>query len=86
MNEIEAFVDAERAAQFLSVTRRRVLEMARAGELPSHAIGSGRRKSWRFRLSELAEAFVARTAAHSGRCRGIIEAGGFPAVPKQKGR
>lgn len=44
MSENEPFVDPNRAAEFLSITRRRVLEMARAGEIPAHAIGeaSGR--------------------------------------------
>lgn len=59
--EIEPFVDANTAAEFLVITRRRVLEMARAGEVPAHAIGQGKRKVWRFRLSELAEAIVAKS-------------------------
>lgn len=55
MSENEPFVDPNKAAEFLSITRRRVLEMARAGEVPSHAIGRGNRRTWRFRLSGLAE-------------------------------
>jgi len=51
--ELESFVDADEAARFLFLTRRRVLEMARGGELPAHPLGSGRRKTWRFLLSEL---------------------------------
>jgi hypothetical protein len=65
--KIEPFVAAEVAAKFLCLARRRVLEMARAGEIPAHAIGHGKRKQWRFRLSELADAFVAKgPAAKSG--------------------
>jgi hypothetical protein len=56
---IEPFVDARAAAEFLCIKHRRVLEMARAGEIPAHPIGRGKRKTWRFRLSELADAFVA---------------------------
>jgi len=56
---IEPFVAAEVAAEFLCITRRRVLEMARSGEIPAHPIGQGKRKQWRFRLSELEDAFVA---------------------------
>jgi len=56
MSNIEAFVDADKAATFLSLTRRRVLELARAGCIPAHPIGTGKRKTWRFRLSEIAEA------------------------------
>jgi len=50
---IEPYVDADRAAEFLSLTRRRVLEMARASILPGHPLGEGIRRVWRFRLSEL---------------------------------
>jgi excisionase family DNA binding protein len=52
----EAFVDADEAAQFLSLTRRRVLDLARAGQLPSHPIGRGTRRTRLFRLSEIAAA------------------------------
>jgi len=58
--EIEAFVDAATAAKFLCVKRRRVLQMARSKEIPAHPIGRGRRKQWRFRLSELAQAIRQR--------------------------
>lgn len=51
----ESFVDAQKAAEFLSITRRHLLELARGGAIPAHALGDGRRRLWRFRLSELAE-------------------------------
>ncbi len=54
----EPFVDAKRAAAFLSLTSRRVLDLARRGSLPAHPIGIGQRRVWRFRLSELAEAIL----------------------------
>ena len=50
----EPFVDAVRAAEFLSLRRRQVLELARKGRIPSHPLGEGARRTWRFRLSELA--------------------------------
>jgi excisionase family DNA binding protein len=50
---IEYFVAPERVAEFLSLTRRRVLELAREGELPAHPVGSGSRRVWRFLLSEI---------------------------------
>ena len=53
---LEGFVDADEAGKFLSLTRRRILELARAGKLPGHPIGDGARRVWRFRLSELAAA------------------------------
>ncbi len=61
--DLEAFVDADDAARFLSLTRRRVLDLARAGRLPGHPIGDGPRRVWRFRLSELADAIVAKPPA-----------------------
>ena len=54
---LERFVDADEAGKFLSLTRRRILELARAGELPAHPLGSGGRKTWRFLLSELHDYF-----------------------------
>ncbi len=51
---IERFVDPITAAQFLSIRPRRLLELARAQALPGHPIGQGKRRVWRFRLSELA--------------------------------
>jgi hypothetical protein len=59
----EGFVDADEAAKFLFLTRRRILELARAGKLPGHPIGDGTRRVWRFRLSELTAAVT--TAAKS---------------------
>jgi len=49
----EPFVDETVIARFLQVTPRRVLEMARSGEIPSHPIGKRSRNTWRFRISEI---------------------------------
>lgn len=49
----EPFIDAERAAHFLSMSRKTLLSLARKGYLPGHPIGQGVRKVWKFRLSEL---------------------------------
>jgi excisionase family DNA binding protein len=57
--KLEAFVDADEAARFLSVTRRCVLDLARARKLPGHPIGDGARRVWRFRLSEIEAAMTA---------------------------
>ena len=54
----EPFVDAATAAMFLSIRPRRVLEMARSHEIPAHPIGTGARKTWRFRLTELENWFA----------------------------
>jgi len=58
--EIEQFVDADKAADFLKLRPRRVLELARNGSIPAYPIGSGQRRVWRFRLSEIASALAAR--------------------------
>jgi len=55
---LESFVDADQAANFLSLSRRCVLDLARAKKLPGHPIGDGPRRVWRFRLSELAAAIA----------------------------
>jgi hypothetical protein len=75
--EIEPFVDANRASEFLFIPRRRLLDMARAGEIPAHPIGRGKRKTWRFRLTELADTVVASTSK-----RDMIDIGG----PRQPNR
>jgi hypothetical protein len=55
----EKFVSAEQAAEFLSVTRRYVLELARRGIAGAYPLGTGtQRKIWVFRLSELAAAIA----------------------------
>jgi hypothetical protein len=58
--KLEAFVDADEAAKFLSLTRRRILDLARAGQLPSHPIGHGPRRTRLFRLSEIATAIAGK--------------------------
>jgi hypothetical protein len=56
----EPFVSADKAAQFLGVKRRYLLELSRRGIAGAYALGTGgKRKIWVFRLSELA-AFVVR--------------------------
>lgn len=53
----EPCVSAQEAAQFLSVKRRYLLELARRGIAGAYPLGTGsKRKVWVFRLSELAAA------------------------------
>jgi excisionase family DNA binding protein len=59
----ESFVDAQKTAEFLSITRRHLLELARKGAIPAHALGDGRRRLWRFRLSELADSIGNKVVA-----------------------
>jgi excisionase family DNA binding protein len=51
----EYYVDAGEAAKFLRICRRAALQMAREGVIPAHPLGNGKRKQWRFLLSELDE-------------------------------
>lgn len=66
---MEPFVTATEAAIFLAITKRRVLELARAGELPAHPLGCGSRKTWRFRLSELADKISQKNTASDANSR-----------------
>jgi len=52
-NFSEPYVDPDQAAAFLNTNRLRVIRMARSGCLPAHPLGSGTRRQWRFKLSEL---------------------------------
>jgi excisionase family DNA binding protein len=51
---IEPFVDADLAAEFLSVRRKTILDWARAGSIPAHRYGPGNKAVWRFRIFEIA--------------------------------
>lgn len=53
-------MDAVEAGKFLHLRPRRVLELARQGAIPAYPLGSGERRVWRFRLSELASALCSR--------------------------
>ena len=59
----EPFVDAERAATFLDMRRKTLLELARKGKVPAHPIGFGQRRMWKFRISELE--YWMQTEVHS---------------------
>lgn len=47
-------MDGEVAGKFLSLPPQHIKKIARKGETPAYPIGLGRRKTWRFRLSEIA--------------------------------
>ena len=50
---LEPYVGPEDAAKFLGINRLRVIRMARSGLLPAYPLGTGKRRQWRFKLSEL---------------------------------
>lgn len=58
---VEPFVSAEEAAKFLSIDRRFLLSLARRGIAGAYPLGTGEcRKTWVFRLSELASAIAGK--------------------------
>jgi predicted DNA-binding transcriptional regulator AlpA len=68
--QLESYVDAERAATFLAMSRKTLLALSRKGHVPAHPIGRGPRKLWRFRLSELSrwlEEEAVKLDSHRGR-------------------
>jgi excisionase family DNA binding protein len=56
----EPFVNATRAAEFLGIKPRRILEMARAGHIPAYPLGTGARRTWRFRLTDICKTIANR--------------------------
>ena len=52
--DVEPFVDADLAAEFLSVKRKTMLDWARGGNIPAHRYGRGNKAVWRFRICEIA--------------------------------
>jgi excisionase family DNA binding protein len=52
-NALEPYVSPEEAAGFLKTNRLKVIRMARSGSLPAYSLGAGKRRQWRFKLSEL---------------------------------
>jgi hypothetical protein len=66
--DLEGFVDSTRAAEFLCVSRRHLLEMARRGLPGAYSFGTGdERRNWIFLLSELAAAVTMQSAVPAER-------------------
>ena len=69
----EYYVDAAEAARFLCIHPRTLQQLARAGIVPAHPLGSGPRKFWRFLLSELDDWLRARIDSSRGAVRVIAK-------------
>lgn len=82
---IEPFVDAIEGAKFLGIRPRRLLELARNGDLPGHPVGKGLRKVWRFKLSELEAAITKQNPDVGNQNPRYDRSGRFLAVPSKKG-
>jgi excisionase family DNA binding protein len=61
--------DSAEAGEFLQLHPKTVEKMARAGELPAHPIGSGKRVRWRFFRSELLDWLRSRVFLTGHPCR-----------------
>jgi hypothetical protein len=57
---LEPFVAADVVAEFLGITRRQVLDWARANVIPAHPLGCCKKRIWRFRLSEITADVLSR--------------------------
>lgn len=55
MRALEPFVGPAEASKFVRLHPGTVQRLARTGNLPGHPVGDGRRRRWRFRLSELGQ-------------------------------
>ena len=51
----EPYVSVEKAAEYLDIAPKTLLEKARKGEVPAYPWGDGIRKIWRFKISQLDE-------------------------------
>ena len=62
----EPFVSAQEATKFIGISRRFLIELARRGIIGAYPIGTGElRKTWVFRLSELAVLSVGKAMEFS---------------------
>lgn len=59
-SEFEPFVSAQEASKFVRLHPVTIQRLAREGILPAHPVGEGRRRRWRFLLSELGQWLLAR--------------------------
>ncbi len=82
MDVAEGFVDANVAARFIGLSRRRTLQLARAGQLPGHPVGHGVRRTWRFLLSELRATILAEDSLPGSKA--VIIRTGSPRQPNRR--
>ena len=55
VEQIEHWVDATRASEFLDIDRKFLLKLARLRKIPATPMGIGSRRQWKFKLSKLDE-------------------------------
>ena len=83
----EPYVAPEEIARYLNITRRQVLQAARESLIPAHPLSfGGRRRTWRFKISEV-DAVIAQLTAKSNGAPFADEGrmtGGSPRSRKEK--
>ncbi len=72
----EPFVDADKAAHFLSFSRKHILKLAIRGLIPAYPLGFGQRKTWRFLLSEVRDWMLNNGSGPSAKCGSSRTIGG----------
>jgi excisionase family DNA binding protein len=53
VSDLEPYVDAGQAAQFLGIHPKTLMRLAREGQVPAYSFNDGPRRHWRFLKSEL---------------------------------
>jgi hypothetical protein len=82
--QIEHFVDAAVAAEFLCCSRKHLLKLSVHEKIPAHPLpGSGQRRTWRYLLSELRRCML--NAHLTGLGRDSAKAVTSPAGGSRKG-
>jgi excisionase family DNA binding protein len=59
---MESFVSTKQVAEFLGLAPRTIVRMAREGRIPAHPVTGTARRTWRFRLGEVALFFAPQPA------------------------
>jgi excisionase family DNA binding protein len=67
----ESYLDARQAADYLRISAKKLLQLARSHKVPAYGLGGARRKMWRFRRSEL-DSWM-QSEVHSGSDQGRIQ-------------
>jgi excisionase family DNA binding protein len=72
---LEPYVSVDKAAQYLDMKPKTLLQKARRGLIPAYPWGDGPRKIWRFKISQLDEWM--KSKLHSPRRPPFSERRGF---------
>ena len=67
----DAYLNAQQAAEFLGISPKKLMQLARAHRVPAYGLGDGLRKMWRFRRSEL-DSWM-QSEVHSGSDQGRLQ-------------